>query len=115
MTSRERGDTPPAPLAPGTVFRHGWGCMKPRPWMVLWVEDGHGSWDQQVCVVAITSQGDYTGAIATGHPKFGHCGAWVMIQPLRILAGATQIGYIDKPARDRIAKALSRNLALMED
>ena len=96
---------------PGDVIIETWDCTKGRPWLVLWVDDVLG----QVCVVAVTSQTGYTGAVYTGHKEFRTAGAWVMIQPLHRANRAQLVGNFNKQQRQRVAKRLARNLAILDD
>lgn len=104
MTARKRTEA-------GDVVRASWGAMKRRPWLVLWVDDAR----EEACVVAITSKGDYCGAIPAGHAIYHNVGSWAMIQPTLMVNNAPVLGQIPRRDRDRIAAALHRNLALIGD
>lgn len=88
-------------------------CGKHRPWMVLWVDDAA----QMCCVVAITRQSGYVGAVSTGHPQYKTAGAWVMIQPLGLFdSKAVKKTGVTFPrhTRDKIAKHLHGTLELVD-
>lgn len=96
---------------PGDVLIETWNCTKGRPWLVLWVDDQAG----EVCVAALTNQTGYCGAIETGHTEYKTIGSWVMIQPLHKANAARKVGRMNDEQRGRVAAALHRNLAIIED
>lgn len=99
------------PLArnPGDVVVGSLGLTKkPRPWLVLWVNDGDGV----CCVVGLTTQADHPGAIPTGHPQYRHAAGFATVLPVEATGRPGTYGYFNEAQRDAVRDALKRKLDL---